>query len=325
MKITSQTYYQNNIRVDSPAFAGLGKLRLTTPVVKGDAFVPQVNAKANQKALEVIKSLLSRRKGASVDVAYNACMNSDGNISQDALDLLKTEAEKHQRSILGIFKSKKELPYYTKFGIDFISYLIEASKDVEHTHYKPNLKFLEMVLEHYESKKPTDYLDMLVCSKDDNGKVSDGTVNLFNTFRKTKNLEKYTLFMQKLSQLPAAEKGIIVKYYPNIKDRDMLFKILGHCGGTDQARLLQAVDKDLDKIAPGSIEYCLSRSKNKDNITTLENYTKLCGIYLKDKEIAHFHEEFKDKDGNIRDENVRFVEQLRKIADDKKAIHNVRR
>ena len=138
-----------------------------------DSVTLSESARLNSGALKWIQS-----KFGNTEELYNACLNSDNNVSGTALNFLKSEVSK-RKPLRRLFKGKEE-DTYQNFGDKFLSIMLESAKNNEKNHTDSNIEFLDTVLTHYESDKPKDYLDVVINSKDAEGNINAKVVEVFN-------------------------------------------------------------------------------------------------------------------------------------------------
>ena len=294
----SQIYTQsrnNNINFQSRFFFSKPK----------DTIVLSKAAKLNAKALEFIKNGFEKYGEKSIKTAYDACLNSDKNIFLPAYSLLKTL--KAGKKSLWFQKNKNNV--ISKFGLDFVSYMLEASKNDKDNHTEHNIKFLKTVLKEFESSSPVEYLDIIVNLKDDEGNTNKYATQLFQYFKNKKNLYSFSDFIKTLSTLPKEEQDFIGKYYTKLRYNEELFKILELVQGKESEKLITQIDKeDVTDSKIGDINRCLFNSKSKSGEARLFNYQKLRQLYARNNKLIGYTVFLKDNTGYINDKNINFIE-----------------
>ena len=284
----------------------------------GDTFTMSDNTKINNKAYKWLNSELKKEGKASVEKAYNACLNADNCISDKAFNLLKDEITKQNPSF---FNFKKDISKpYQKFGIDFLSYMIDASKDNRQNHKDSNLEFCKKVLDVYESKNPTDYLNIITKSKDKQGNIDSNLPRIFNLFNAHNDIPKYFNFINYINTLNPNEKSFILKYYAGEHRNSTLLEILKGIQGRDSEKLILSVTDDLDKYGAKKVSLCLNDSVDVNKEANLSNYKKLINEYKDNEWLHQFCPQLKDKDGIVRDENISFVNDVMKITNENASI-----
>ena len=275
-----------------------------------DSVTLSESARLNSGALKWIQS-----KFGNTEELYNACLNSDNNVSGTALNFLKSEVSK-RKPLQRLFKGK-EKDTYQNFGDKFLSIMLESAKNNEKNHTDSNIEFLDTVLTHYESDKPKDYLDVVINSKGAEGNINAKTSDIFKAFySQNGDTEKYCKFIKGLLALPKNEQDFIFNNFVKHSNSE-LFKLLQLAQGSNSEKLISAVSEDLDKgIEPYHITGCLISSKDANNEPNLYNYQK-----LKDQAAAFelrfdFEHEIRDKKGIIQDSNISATTELAELFKD---------
>ena len=266
-------------------------------------------AKLNSDALKFLQKEFKKFGENSIKKAYDSCLNSDNNIFLPAYNLLKTLTP--EKKFFWPKKNKNNV--ISKFGLDFVSNMLEADKNDKKDHTQYNIKFLETVLKQFESSSPVKYLDIIVNSKDDEGNTNKYAEDLFQYFKSKKILKTFSSFMENLSSLPKFEQDFLGKHYTKIKDNTELFKILELAQGKESEKLITQIDKDLADFTIDEIKECLYKSKSKSEEARIFNYQKLIELYKKDKNIVDYSIFLKDSDGYINDKNVNCVQLMSQV------------
>ena len=279
-------------------------------------------AKLNSEAFQFIKEEFKKFGENSIKKAYDACLNSDSNIFLPAYNLLKDLRPQNKGLAGKILGRKDERNVISKFGLDFVSNMLEADKNDKYNHTEYNIKFLETVLKEFESSTPVKYLNIIVNSKDNEGNTNQYAEKLFQYFKSKNILHTFSDFMKNLSSLPKIEQEFIGKYYTKIKDNTELFKILELVHGKESEKLIPQIDKDLADFKIDDIKECLSNSKSKSGEARIFNYQKLLPLYKTDKNFINYSSFLKDNNGYINDKNVNFVKFMSKIISSKNDLGN---
>ena len=276
----------------------------------------------NKEAENWMGANLKKYGKDSIKMIYKACANADSNIFQPAFELVKDLIPQAQSSIKKVFSHTENKNVISKFGLNFLSYMLEANKNDKNNHTEKNIEFLTNVIKKFDSKTPTKYLDIVVNSKDSEGNIKKSAQNLFDYFAKKKILYSFSDFMKKLSTLPIENQKLIEKYYTKLSDNTSLFNVLELCQGKDSEKLVQAIYNDLENFEPKDIIRILSHSKSQSGEARLFNYQKIIPIFKNDKNLLEYSYFLKDKKGYINDDNINFVKSISGKIQDKEALKN---
>lgn len=329
MKINQQPQIINSVnKTNNVNFEGISLSRIFSSSKDVVALSPA--AQLNKDTLDWLNTRCKKFGKDTIQKAYESCLNSDSNISELAINLLKNYIPAEENKISKYLHRSKKDDVFSKFGLDFLSYMLQASKNDTQNHNKENIDFLDKVLTKFKSDKPTQYLDIIVNSKNDEGNVFESAGHLFEFFLKNENIQSFANFMKNLSSLPKEEQNFITKYYTKIKNNYDLFKILDESKGKDSSKIIKAVEGDLEKYDTSTILNCVKKA-NTPKITpkgvvegnaSLENYQKLITLFKNNKKLLDWSSYLKDNDGLVRDENITFCEFLNKLLKNHESIKN---
>lgn len=276
----------------------------------------------NKEAEKWMQSNFKKYGKNSTELIYNSCLNADSNIFQPAFEFVKDLIPQTQNSIKKLFSHTENKNVISKFGLNFLSYMLEASKNDKNNHTEKNIEFLTSVIKKVDSDNPTEYLDIVVNSKDSEGNIKKSAPELFNYFDKKHILFYFSDFMKNLSMLPIENQKLIEKYYTKLSNNTKLFTILELCQGKDSEKLVQTIHNDLEKYTVKDIIEILSHSKSQSGEARLFNYQKLLPIFRNSKNLLEYSHFFKDKNGYINDDNINFVKSVSSKIQDESTLNN---
>ena len=315
-QIINKTNYQTNVN-----FKGFGLSKLFGSS-SHEALTLSPQAQLNKDALNWLKSKCKEYGNAAIQDAYNATLNSDNNVYEPALNILKKFLPDKKPKLSNWFNKTNQNDAITMLGLPFLYNMLLASKNSFKNHTEENIKFLNAVLEKFRSYKPTDYLDVVVNSKDENGNVIKGGKLLFDYFVKNDIVHRFSDFMVNLSHIPKDEQDFVTKNYTKIKNNHELFSLLNLSQGKDSKEIIKSLKTDIENLDIDTIKLCLSNAKTKRNEASLDNYAKLKTIYKDNKKILDYIEDIKNSEGKIVDENINFCDFLTKLIKDTYSIKN---
>ena len=305
--IINKTNYQTNVN-----FKGLSLSKLFGSYSK-EALTPSPQAQLNKDALNWLKSKCKEYGSATIQDAYNSILNNDNNVYEVALNILKKFLPDKKPKISNWLNKTNQNNATAMLGLPFLHNMLLASKNKLKNHTEENIKFLDTVLEKFRSYKPTDYLDVVVNSKDENGNVIKDGKLLFDYFVKKDIVHRFSDFMTNLLRIPKDEQEFVTKNYTKIKNNYELFSILNLSQGKDSKTIIKSLNTDIKNLDTDTIKLCLNNAKTKNQEPSFDNYQKLKTIYQDNKKIFDYIEDIKNADGIIVDENVNLCDFLTKI------------
>lgn len=288
MRITNSEY-QPAIKTNNVNFQGISFPKFfATPKT---TLTLSREAKLNKASMEWLNSHLKGQSQESIKKAYNSCLNSDNNVCEQAIGILKKYIP--QKTFFGsMFNSQQKPNVYSKFGLDFMSIMLEGSKNDKYNHTKENLDFLDVVLEKYDRHIPKYMLDMIVKSKVKDGNVLDGAAKIFENLYKPKvgrndDLE-YWDFLYDLKDKTEHEKKFLINNV--IKNRNFrnISQMVDYAKGKDSKKILELVNEDLEKYDSSDVRSTLIYSKDYYGKHTLENYITQ-RPYINSKNIPYYN------------------------------------
>lgn len=273
-------------------------------------------AKLNKTSMEWLNRHLKDQPQESIQKVYNSCLNSDNNICEQAIGILKKYIP--GKSFLGgLLNSQQKPNVYSKFGLDFMSIMLEASKNDEQNHTKENLDFLDIILEKYDRNNPKLMLDMIINSKVNSGNVFEGASKIFDKLYDINRLYnddlEYNNFLREIKKKTEYEKSFIVRNVLKDEKIEDIFKIVEFAKGKDSEKLLKEIDKDLCNHESYNVRRALYNSAIIDyhsepfNLEgNLKNYLAI-RPYIDDDTGVSFA---KDKNGKFSSEVCEFVRKF---------------
>lgn len=322
MKVTQQpqiirkTDYQTNV-----TFQGFSLSKLFCPASR-EALTLSPEAKLNKDALKWLKLKCKEYGNAAIQDAYNATLNSDNNVYEPALNILKKFLPTKKPKGSSWFNKTNQNDAIAMLGLPFLYNMLLASKNSFQNHTEENIKFLDAVLEKFRSYKATDYLDVVVNSKDENGNVIKDGKRFFDYFVKNDIVHRFSDFMGNLSRIPKDEQEFVTKNFTKIKNNHELFTILNLSQGKDSKKIINSINTDIENLDINTIKLCLKNSKTKKQEASFDNFQILKNIYKDNKKIFDYIEDIKNADGIIVDKNINLCDFLTKLINDTYSIKN---
>lgn len=276
MKITNSTY-QPTIKSDNVNFQGMSFPRFfASPKT---TITLSKEAQLNKTSLEWLNNRLKGQSQDAIKKAYNSCLNSDNNVCEQAMRVLKKYIP--EKTFFGsLFSTPQKPNVYSKFGLDFMSEILEKSKNNKKNHTTENLDFLEIVLDIYDRYTTTEFFDLISKSKMKDGNVLQGTAQVFkklyipNSGRNYDDV-KYLSFLHDIKDKNNVEKNFIIKNILKDKSLADTFDFVSLAKGNKSDKILEAVSNDLEKNDSYDIKSILRMSRNDKNEVDLDNYKRL--------------------------------------------------
>lgn len=116
----------------------------------------------NKNALAFLYDKFGKFNKLKILQAYNSCMDANGEINQTAINLLD-DLSSPQNILTKIFR-KKNLKN-TNYDIEFISSILEKTKNIKQNHVQENLDFVKDLFKNYQAKDNKEYFTFIENTK----------------------------------------------------------------------------------------------------------------------------------------------------------------
>ena len=144
MKINQQPQILNSRNVaNTVSFNGISLSKVFAP--SKDIITLSPTAQLNKDTLAWLNTKCKKFGKDTIERAYDSCLNSDSNVSELAVNTLKKFIPAEKKIFTFLHKPQKE-SVFSKFGLDFLSYMLQASKNDTQNHNKENIEFLDKIL-----------------------------------------------------------------------------------------------------------------------------------------------------------------------------------
>ena len=138
MKVDFQTTYKINNYSDVKNINFNGNFVTKLFSSQKDSLVISRATKLNKETFKWLETKCKNFDKDSIKKTYHSLLNSDNNVAEDAFNLLKANISAKSNKILDFMKLGKKT-VYDKFGLVFLSCMLEATKNNEQNHKKENL------------------------------------------------------------------------------------------------------------------------------------------------------------------------------------------
>ena len=273
-------------------------------------------AQVNKESLEWLNKNLLGKHAESIKKVYNACLNPDNNVCKQAIDILKKYIPEQKTGLAKFFDfSSTKQNAYTKFGLDFMSDMLKASKNIYEEHTTENLKLLDTVLENYKTYSPKNMLDVIIKSKDKEGNSPQGAAKIFNIMYDSEDsvdsISRFKSVMHELRSATKLQRNILCKHFNSYDDFLNLSLLMNYCRGDDSEKILKSVDKDLEKYDAKTLCKVVSQSQidkkcGEYRAVSYNNYKAILP-YANNDRIFNWIWDTKDAAGNINNEALRLI------------------
>lgn len=284
----------------------------------------------NKNALAFLYNKFGKFHKAEILKAYNSCMDANGIINQNAINLLD-DLSTPQNVLTKIFQRKNIKN--KKYDIEFISSVLETAKDIKHNHTQENLDFVKDLFKNYQAKDKKEYFLFIKNTKDKNGVIAKNSMkNIMDFYKKFPKSNDLSIFLHCLEHVKNSDGTIVwdsLKSFYNLRNA-ILHKSSSNDPHNIFAKTLSAVkDKQgnissqfTDKLKNlqedgllGEISYLLNSSRKSDGTVDTKVFDKVKNIVIKADlkeriDISKFLEKCKDNKGNIEIAKIQVLEDI---------------
>ncbi len=305
-----------------PNFTGFGQF--TTKVKSALHINPKINLHLdlgnNKKVYEYFQSKFDKLPKDSMQKAYLSVLDADGKANPDAIMALKKICDAPKNLLSKIIQPHNNTSY-TKYGLNFISELIETAKDSNKNHAVANLDFVYNLLTTHSTSNPDSYFNLIKISKDANGIIPKENVDLYTVLNKAKMISYYPHITNK--------DGIIDNYFRDYIlndinqhrgkiDENILEIIKAVAKSKDAKAVLSEVETKRKDVKTSDLKFCISHANDISGELSLENFKRLTHIAQNDPGLLKYYNIFRDNKKHIRNDNINFVRTISpKISDAK--------
>ena len=315
---------QNNqySRLNQPSFMAVD---LTQPVKFSqqaiDTFVKttkqnlNLSVGKNKNAFAYFMSKIGKLPMDRVERAYMSCMNSKGEIAQNAIDTFFNICDLDEPSFLDRLRGKKNnanSPYY-RYGINFVSSILESSKNSLGDFPQENLDFAEELLEKYTPMNESDFRKVIKASKNQEGVIQKANTDLFFTLNDQKSAHLYySMVDPQTGFIDADFRDYIIKDIENTgKVAPQVFEAVKLCASSPEGKdILDEYSNYRKTIDAKLLDKCLRHACSGDGTLSLHNFKELVKVTQEDEKLLNYYRLFRDKDKKIQANNIDFVRQI---------------
>jgi len=317
--LTNNIQHKNNHY--QPNFTGIGTF--TSKIKSAFHSKPKVDLYLdlgdNKKVYAYLRNKFDRLPQDRIQKAYLSVLDADGKANQDALKALNKICDPSKIFLSKMFSSNKTA--YAKYGLNFISEIMEAAKDINKNHATANLNFVQHLLAAHSTSHTDSYFNIIRISKDSNGIIPKENLDMYSVLNKAKMLSYYPHLRNK--------DGIIDNYLRDFALDD----INKHNGKVDENifEIIKTVSKSKDAGAfltevaakrtntkSSDLKFCILHSNDKSGEISFENFKRLASLAENAPGLLKYYRIFRDNNRLIRNSNIDFVRAISpKISDGK--------
>ena len=311
-KIYTKTEY-------TPAFRGVNTIVKTADSFTRNLYLNNAN---NKQIFTSIQKEFNRLPQENVIKAYQCILDSSGIANQEAFDVLSKACFK-KKGLLRFFSSKKQNDPYAKFGIKFITNIIEAAKDNNKNHSTVNLNFLENILNTYSASASENYFKLISINKDAKGIISSKNNELFSLLNKSGHVDCYKYLKNKEGRIGENLRDYVlndIKKNNGHVDKE-IFEIIKYVKNNNNVKeILDEVSRQRQKVKPEYLKFALEHSPDNSGVISLENFRRIIDTAENSPKILKYCEIFKDNNALIRYPNIDFVKTISPDVEDIKIL-----
>jgi len=275
----------------------------------------------NKKVYAYLQNKFDKLPKDKIQKAYLSLLDADGKANQDALKALNKICDAPKNLLSKIFSSKDNKTVYTKYGLNFISEIIEAAKDVNKNHNAANLDFVRHLLATHSTTNSDSYFNLIRISKDSNGIIPKENMDMYSVLNKAKMISYYSHLRNKDGIIDGSLRDFALNdiNQRNGKVDENIFEIIKTVSKSKNVgAILSEVAAKRKNTKSSDLKFCILHSNDKSGEVSLENFKRLAGLAENDPGLLKYYRLFRDNNRLIRRRNIDFVRTISpKISDEK--------
>lgn len=275
----------------------------------------------NKKVYAYIQKKFDKLPKDRVQKAYFSLLDADNKANKDAINALNIICDQKTTFLSKLFSSRDNMTAYTKYGLNFISEIIESAKDKNKNHVINNLAFVQNLLATHSTSHIDSYFNIIRISKDEKGIIPKENMDMYKVLNKAKMISYYPYLRNK--------DGIVDPYLRNYALNDInnnhgnvdenIFEIIKAVSGSKDAKaILSEVEAKRKDTKSSNLKYCILHSNDKNGNVSVENFKRLAELAQNDPGLLKYYKVFRDNNKLIQEDNIDFVRTLlSKVTDGK--------